>query len=102
MPRQQSLRGHHVHRVGHRRRLSRRWVAAAVALPRRVRVAGFVRDWRVRLDARAGPAARAEAGIFRRVDQSARGDDHARLWRVWAGRGRGGNVFDATARFEIP
>ena len=102
MPRQQSLRSHHVHRVGHRCCLPGHRVAAAVAVPRRVCVAGVVCDWRVRPDARAGPAPRAETGIFRRVDQSARGDDPARLRRLRSRRGGGGNVFDATARFEIP
>ena len=76
-------------------------VTAATAIPRRVCVAGAVCHWRVRTDARAGSAARAGAGIFRRADQSARGDYPARLRRLRAGRGGGGNVFDATARFEI-
>ena len=102
MPRQQSLRSHHVRRLDHCRGLSRHRPAAAAAVPRRVCVAGAVCHRRVCVDARAGSAARAEAGIFRRVDQSACGDDSAGLRRVRPRRGGGGNVFDAAARLEIP
>ena len=102
LSRQQSLRSHHVHRLGHRRRVSRRRAFAAPEISRRVRLAGAVRHRRVRADAVARSAARAETGIFRRADQPARRDDSARLRRVRPGRGGGGNVSHATARFEIP
>ena len=102
MPRQQSLRGHDVHHLDDCRRVSDHRAVAADAVSRRFCGARPVRRRRVCVDARARPATRAETGIFRGVDQSARGDHFAGVWRIWPGRGGGGNVFDAAARLEIP